>query len=236
MEQSEAAEFGFVELTEFSSLDVGVREASRPAGSEPDELVDGVISEELAALRDAFSRGAEFAVTRMDSPRDRVVHRLECPAMERHLDRHAQWSDHHRKRLVADRSYRLALPALVTRESARRLTGVRSCKVCWPNVQGNDPRPLRRLTARGLRPHHVGQVLSTEDGSSLGTIVRTGLQSRADHDGRERRSVEVVTSAQTLEYSPAEHVFIWDLPTDDVVIERKMQLFERLGSGLTQAH
>jgi hypothetical protein len=235
MERSEAAEFGFVELTEFRS-DVHDHERTRLAHSESDALVDGVISEELAALRDAFSQGAEFAVTRMDSPRDRVMHRLECPAMEKHLDRHAQWSDHHRTRLVADRSYRLALPTLVTRESARRLTGVRSCKVCWPNVQGNDPRPLRRLTARGLRPHHVGHVLSTDDGGSLGTIVRAAIQARADQDGRKRESVEVVTSSQTFEYSPAEHVFIWDLPTDDVVIERKMQLFERLGSGLTQAH
>ena len=236
MERSEAAEFGFVELTELAPLDVRVSETSTPAGSEPDALVDSVISDELAALREAFGLGAEFAVTRMDSPRDRVMHRLECPAMEKYLDRHTQWSDHHRKRLVADRSYRLGLPTLVTRESARRLTGVRSCKVCWPNVQGNDPRPLRSLTARGLRPHHVGHVLSTQDGSSLGTIVRAAIQAGTGHEGRKRESVEVVTSSQTLEYSPAEHVFIWDLPTDEVVIERKMQLFERLGSGLTQAH
>jgi hypothetical protein len=234
MERSEAAE---VEFTDLWSGPIGILDRVLPARTEAEVLVDRVIAEELATLREAFGLGAEYAVTRMESPRDRVMHRLECPSLEKYLDRGSQWSEHHRERLAADRSYRLPLPTLVTRESALGLTAVRSCKVCWPNVHGRDPRPLRRLKARGLRPHHVGHVLSTEDGDSLGTIVSSAIQiQQADLFDVKRDAVEVVTSSRTLRYSPSEHVFIWDLPTDEVAIERKMQLFERLGSGLSQAH
>jgi hypothetical protein len=233
MERTEAAE---AEFTELWSGPIGTLEPVLPARTEAEVLVDRVIAEELATLREAFSLGAEFAVTRMESPRDRVMHRLECLALEKYLDRDSQWSGHHRERLVADRSYRLPLPTLVTRESALRVTAVRSCKTCWPNLHGRDPRPLRRLSARGLRPHHVGHMLSTEDGDSLGTIVSATSRVQADLFGEKQDSVEVVTSSRTLRYAPSEHVFIWDLPTDEVAIERKMQLFERLGSGLTQIH
>jgi hypothetical protein len=234
MERSEAAE---AEFTDLWSGPIGTLEPVLPARTMAEVLVDRVIAEELATLREAFGLGAEFAVTRMESVRHRVMHRLECPALEKYLDRGSQWSEQHRERLVTDRSYRLPLPTLVTRESARGLAAVRSCKVCWPNVHGRDPRPLRRLQARGLRPHHVGHVLSTEDGDSLGTIVSSAIQiQQADLFDVKQDSVEVVTSSRTLRYSPSEHLFIWDLPTDEVAIERKMQLFERLGSGLSQAH
>jgi hypothetical protein len=207
------------------------------ADAEVDAIVAQVIADELELMRTAFGSGAEYAVTHIESPRERMLHRLECPALEPHLDRHAQWTAEHRRRLAADGRHRLSVPALVTRDSARRLSGVRSCKVCWPNVHGRDPRPLRRLKARGLRPHHVGHVLSTEDGDSLGTIVSSAIQiQQADLFDVKQDAVEVVTSSRTLRYSPSEHVFIWDLPTDEVAIERKMQLFERLGSGLTQAY
>ena len=232
MERSEPEE---AEVTEWWSDRIGTLEPVLPARTGADSIVDRVIAEELATLREAFGLGAEFAVTRMESPRERVLHRLECSALEKALDRRAQWSEQHRKRLVADRSYRLSLPELVTREFALSMTSVRSCKVCWPNLHGSDPRPLRKLNARGLRAHHLGHVLSREDGSSLGTIVSATIRSGAgEPEGRKHETVEVVTSWQTLEYSPAEHVFIWDLPTDEVAIERKMQLFERLGSGLKQ--
>lgn len=213
---------------------IGTLEPVLPARTEAEKLVDRVIAEELATLREAFGLGAEFAVTRMESPRARVLHRLECPALEKVLDRPAQWTDEHRNRLAADRSYRLSLPTLVTRDVALGLTAGRSCKICWPNLHGNEPRPLRRLKAQGLRAHHVGHMLSTQDGTSLGTIVSATSVSESDPEGRRRDSVEVITSWRTLEYSPAEHVFIWDLPTDEVAIERKLHLFDRLGSSLTQ--
>lgn len=219
--------------------------ASRPGGETPppvrhardevDELVTRVIQEELTTLREAFGRGAEFAVTRMESPRDRVLHRLECSALEPSLDRRAQWSGQHRARLAANPHYRISVPTLVNRDAALALTVVRSCKVCWPNVHGSDPRPLRRLQARGLRAHHVDHVLSTERGASLGTIVRMTTRSSVGLDGRKHDVVGVVTSWHTLEYAPSEHVHIWDLPTDAEAIERKMKLFASLGSGLSPA-
>ncbi len=207
-----------------------------PAGDEATAQVDRIIAAELDAMRAAFGEGAEYAVTHLESPREGVLHRLECPALEPHLDRHAQWTAEHRRRFAADPRHRLRVPALVTRDSARGLSGVRSCKVCWPNVHGSDPRPLRRLKARGIRSHHVGHMLSTEDGSSLGTIVRSALQSGADLFGVKHESVEVVTTSRTLSYSASAHVFIWDLPTDEEAIRRKMQLFQRLGSDMTPAY
>jgi hypothetical protein len=78
-------------------------------------------------------------------------------------------------------------------------------------------------------------MLATEDGSSLGTIVRSALQTGADLFGVRQDSVEVVTTARTLWYSASEHVFIWDLPTDEVTIRRKTELLHRLGSNVTPA-
>ena len=78
-------------------------------------------------------------------------------------------------------------------------------------------------------------MLATEDGSSLGTIVRSAQQTGADLFGVKQDSVEVVTTARTLWYSASEHVFIWDLPTDEETIRRKTQLLHRLGSNLTPA-
>ena len=226
MDRFEAAEFGF---QEFMSFDAHAPGRAQALPGEVDPLLDEVIAEELTALRDAFGEGAEYAVTHARSSQPRVLHRLECSVLEPHLDRRSQWSAHHRNRLVDDHSYRLELPTLLTRESARRLSGVRSCKVCWPNVHGTEPHPVRRLKARGLRAHHVGHVLSTASGGSLGTIVSVARQRPADRTGGEQTAVEVTTSSQTYFYSPSESVFIWDLPTDEAALQRKMQLFERLG-------
>ena len=206
------------------------------AHPEAEAHVDRIIAAELDAMRAAFGEGAEYAVTHLESPGERMLHRLECPAIEPHLDRHAQWTAEHRRRFAADPRHRLGVPALMTRDSARGLSGVRSCKVCWPNVHGSDPRPLRRLKARGIRSHHVGHMLSTEDGSSLGSIVRSALQSGADIFGVKQESVEVVTTSRTLFYSASDHVFIWDLPTDEETLRRKIQLFQKLGSNVTPAY
>lgn len=201
-----------------------------------DALVERIVAQEHDALRRAFGEGAEFAVTHVESPRERMLHRLECPSLEPHLDLRARWTAGHRRRLHDNRRYRLSLPALVTRESARTLSGVRSCKVCWPNVDGTEPRPLRRLQARGLRAHHLGHVLSTDVGDSLGTILRTAHHSGPDLFGEQHEAVEIVTSARTLHYSPSDHVFIWDLPTDAEAIRRKTQLFERFGTGFAPSY
>jgi hypothetical protein len=198
-------------------------------------MVEQIVASELAALRRAFGEGAEFAVTRAGR-RDETLHRLECPALEPHLDRRARWTEEHRRRLVADREYRIPLPALITRERARAASNVRGCKVCWPNITGREPRPLKRLTARGLRAQHVGRVLATDSGDSLGTIVRITAHSGADLFGVEHDEIEIVTSARTVRVAPAEAVHLWDLPTDSEAIERRMRLFARLGSSLSPAN
>lgn len=221
-------------MTPSGSAESGVALGDPHPSHETDTLVEQIVAHELEALRQAFGEGAEFAVTRVGR-RDETLHRLECPALEPHLDRRARWTDEHRRRLTVDRAYRIPLPALVTRERARAISGARGCKVCWPNITGREPRPLKRLTARGLRAQHVGRVLATESGDSLGTIVRITAHSGADLFGVEHDEIEIATSARTVRYAPAEAVYLWDLPNDSEAIERKMRLFMKLGSGLSPA-
>lgn len=196
---------------------------------ELDALVDRIMTVEFETLRASFMGGAEFAVTRVASRREGVLHRIECAVLDPLLDRRAQWTAARRDRLAADPAFRPALPALITREAARRLTQVRSCKLCWPNVHGRDPVPLRRLRAAGLREPHLGRVLSTEHGESLGAIARVSARSGPDLFGRHGDAVEVVTSSRVYSYAPSETVFLWNLPSDGEAIERKIRVARRLG-------
>ncbi|MBM7505186.1 hypothetical protein ACFPER_14035 [Agromyces aurantiacus] len=221
-------------MTPSGSAEPGIAPGAAPAAEDLDALLKRIVADELETLRLAFDAGAEFAVTRAGR-RDETLHRLECPALEPHLDRRARWTEEHRERLAADHSYRIPLPTLITREHARTIAEVRGCRTCWPNITGSAPRPLKRLTARGLRAHHVGRVLSTESGESLGSIVRTSAHTGADLFGVEHDEIEVVTSARTIRYAPSEHVYLWDLPSDAEAIERKMRLFTRLGTGISPA-
>lgn len=197
-----------------------------------DALVERIVSHELEVLRQAFTDGAEFAITRAGR-RDETLHRLECPSLEPALDRRARWTEEHRRRLRENREYRIPLPALLTRDRARATTVARSCRVCWPNITGTEPRPLKRLTAGGLRPRHAGRVLATETGESLGTIIRAAAHTGADLFGVEHDEIEVVTSARVIRYAPSDIVFLWDLPSDAEAMERRMRLFTRLGAPLS---
>lgn len=199
---------------------------------ELDSLVDEIITAELESLRRAFGEGAEFALTRAGR-RDETLHLLECPALEPMLDRRSRWTEEHRRRLASDREYRIPLPALVSRAHARSIAVTRPCTVCRPNLTGTDPRPLKRLTARGLRARHAGRVLATATGESLGTILRWTAHAGADLFGVEHDEIEVLTSAGTIRYAPTDDVYLWDLPTDAEAIERKMRLFAQLGSPLS---
>lgn len=196
---------------------------------ELDSLIDGIVAAELDALRQAFREGAEFALTRAGR-RDETLHLLECPSLEPMLDRRARWTEEHRRKLAEDRRYRIPLPALLTRANAISITGSRPCRVCRPNLSGSAPRPLKRLSARGLRARHVGRVLSTGAGESLGTIIRVTALAGPDLFGVEHDEIEVVTSAGAVRCAPTDDVYLWDLPTDAEAIERKMRLFAQLGT------
>jgi hypothetical protein len=152
---------------------------------ELDALIDRVVAEESATLHESFLDGAEFAVTRMDSPRHRRLHRLECAVMDQYLDRAALWTD------------------------ARR--------------------------ARGLRATHAGRILSTAAGESLGSIARVSARTGPDLFGRPVDAIEVTTSSRVFAYTPMEDVYLWNLPPDAEVIERKFRLFQLLGADLAPA-
>ncbi|GAA1056796.1 hypothetical protein GCM10017608_11880 [Agromyces luteolus] len=193
-----------------------------------DELVARIVADEVAELRRGFASGAEFAVTRSSPSSEQMLHRLECASIESHLDRPSKWTAPHRRRLASNPAYRMPLPTLITRRAARDLAGVRSCRVCWPNPTGGEPRPLRRLSARSLGPQHVGHVLARPDGESIGTIVRWSARTGADLFGVEHDEIEIVTSTGVETVGPDDHVTIWDLPTDEQAIRRKAQLVQRL--------
>jgi hypothetical protein len=199
---------------------------------ELDALIEGIVTAELEALRQAFTEGAEFALTRAGR-RDETLHLLECPSLEPMLDRRARWTDEHRRKLAEDREYRIPLPALLTRARANAITGSRACRVCRPNPTGSASRPLKRLTARGLRDRHVGRILATATGQSLGTIIRSTTLAGADLFGVEHDEMEVVTSTGTFRYAPTDEVHLWDLPSDAEAIERKMRLFAHLGTPMS---
>ncbi|MCK8608896.1 hypothetical protein [Agromyces sp. C10] len=203
-------------------------EAAPPGTMVPTSVMDAVIAEELTTLRRAFAEGAEYALTRAGR-RDATIHRLDCPALQPHLDRRARWTQLHRDRLAADRSYRMPLPELLTRERARHASAARGCRVCWPNISGRDARPLKRLTARGLRARHAGRVLASESGESLGTILRIAVLRGTDLFGVQHDEVEVVTSGRTLRLAPTDPVHLWDLPSDAEAMERRTRLIARLG-------
>ncbi|WP_438854948.1 hypothetical protein [Agromyces sp. M3QZ16-3] len=192
-----------------------------------DALVARIVAEEDAELRRGFASGAEFAVTRGASSREQMLHRLECSTIESHLDRTSKWTEPHRRRLASNPAYRIPMPTLITRQAARDLSGVRSCRACWPNPTGGEPRPLRRLSAKSLGPQHVGHVLARPDGEPLGTIVRWGARTGADLFGVVHDEIEIVTSMGVETVGPDDHVVIWDLPTDEQAIRRKAQLVQR---------
>ncbi|WP_234659335.1 hypothetical protein [Agromyces marinus] len=202
--------------------------AGRARGTE--DPVARIVAQEVASLREGFGRGAEFAVTR-STARERMLHRLECASIASHLDPSSRWTTPHRRRLDADPSYRIPMPVLVTRQAARELTGVRSCRVCWPNVSGEEPRPLRHVSAQRLGPQHVGRVLARPDGEPLGTIVRWRARIGADLFGVEHDEIEITTSAGVVTVARDGRVTIWDLPTDEEAIRRKTELVHRFASG-----
>ena len=61
--------------------------------------------------------------------------------------------------------------------------------------------------------------------------ARTG----PDLFGRPADAIEVTTSSRVFAYAPMEDVFLWNLPPDAEVIERKFRLFQLLGADLAPA-
>ena len=76
-------------MTPSGSAESGIALGDPHPSHETDTLVEQIVAHELDALRQAFGEGAEFAVTRVGR-RDETLHRLECPALEPHLDRRAR--------------------------------------------------------------------------------------------------------------------------------------------------
>ena len=114
-----------------------------------------------------------------------------------------------RERLRQDREFRPAIPSLYTRDEAKRIEGLRSCRTCWPNVEGAEASPLRELSAGGLKSHHIGQVLAEKGGSSLGAIEEVLVKrtvSTADQLAVD--SVTVRTEPGVHEYQPEQRVYV----------------------------
>ena len=85
--------------------------------------------------------------------------------------------------------------------------------MCWPNIHGREPAPLRKLRARGLRATHAGRILSTAAGESLGSIARVSARTGPDLFGRPVDAIEVTTASRVFAYAPMEDVFLDRRPT-----------------------
>jgi len=136
-------------------VDSPVYVPSTPYNGSMDTLVEKIVGEENAVICAAIERGADIAITHMATPRNRVAHQLLCPSLEIQLNRRVTWSPQFRERLVADRSFRPAMPHFATREEAQHVVGLRSCKICWPNIEQSEAPPTRGAFGRRLEktPH-----------------------------------------------------------------------------------
>jgi len=189
--------------------DSPVHVPSTPYDGRMDALVDRIVDEENAIIRAAIERGADIAITHMATPRNRVAHQLLCPSLETQLDRRVSWSSNFRERLVADRNFRPAMPHFATREEARHIAGLRSCKICWPNIEESDAPPIRELSAEGLKKHHIGKTLSSPSGVPVGVIQEITIKRGSAPDDRFLvDGVTVRVGDHSIEMLPRDRVYV----------------------------
>lgn len=211
-----------------------VRIPSKPYDGSMDKIVANIIAEEHAILRGSLERGADIAITHMETPRGRVAHLIACPSLGALFDRPTAWAPHFRERLMENRTFRVALPHLVTREEARQVSGVRSCKTCWPNIEGSDAPPLRELSAEGLRSHHVGKTLATATGIPLGVIQKVVIARSSDPDSRFAvDSVTITTDRAEFNLQPRERVFVLTSLAASAIVDQESKI--RISVGILSA-
>jgi hypothetical protein len=195
-----------------------------------DALVSDLIEEDNAALRSGLERGADIAVTHMNSLANRIAHRLSCPSLETQFDRQATWSPLFRERLKEDRDFRPAIPSLFTRDEARRIARLRSCKICWPNIEESEDPPASELFAEGLKNHHIDRKLADTHGTHLGLILEVLISRSSSPTGRfviER--VAVRTDTGSYDFEPRQRVralMAFNTPADK---QREATLRQRVG-------
>jgi hypothetical protein len=195
-----------------------------------DALVDEIVEQENAVLRSGLERGADIAVTHMEKPGDRIAHRLSCPTLDTQLDRHTTWSPMFRERLIADRDFRPAMPSLFTRKDARTIEGIRSCKTCWPNVEGSEAPPSRQLFAEGLRTHHIDRMLADDQGIHLGEMEEVIIRrSSTPGDRFGIESVSVKTNRGTFEFEPRARVQVITARDVNADAHREAVIRQRVG-------
>jgi len=195
-----------------------------------DELVAEIILEENDIVRAGLARGADVAVTHMESPGSRVAHRISCLSLEGQFDRSRVWTTYFRERLQEDRNFRPALPSLFTPDEARAITGLRSCKICWPNIGGTDLPPTRKLYAAGLKGHHIGRVIADENGLEIGTVKEVVItRSSAPGDRFGTEAVTVVTDTKTLQLDPRTRMQIRSTVETPEAAAREAAIRSRVG-------
>jgi hypothetical protein len=197
-----------------------------------DMLVKKIVKDDNAALRSGLERGADIVVTHMESPSDRIAHRLSCPSLETQFDRQATWSPLFRERLKEDRDFRPAIPSLFTRDEARRIAKLRSCKTCWPNIDGSEVPPATELFAEGLKNRHINRTLADTDGVHLGAIREVLISRSSSPAGQvvvERVAVRTDTAA--YDFEPRQRVRVLMALNTSADRQREAALRQRAGLG-----
>jgi hypothetical protein len=203
---------------------------SSPYDGSMDAIVGAIVAEENAVLRAGLERGADIAVTHIETPSNRIAHRLACQTLDTQLDRWATWTTGFRARLKDDRTFRPALPSLFTRKEASTIVGLRSCKTCWPTIEGIEVQPSRGLFAEGLKTQHIGKMLADEKGRTLGRLEEVlirGSSKPGDRFGVE--SVSVRTDRGALELEPRDRVKVIAARDAEADARREAAIRRRVG-------
>lgn len=206
-----------------------------------DALVEQIIDKENAVVRDGLLRGAEIAVTHMGSPSQRMAHRISCLSLRDQFDRTVAWPTRFREKLQDDRSFRPGLATLITRQEARELIKLGSCKMCWPNIGGEDMPPTNALLAQGLKNHHIGRVLADQHGLDIGTIQEVIFTRRAKPTGGSTPAslssadvVTVVTDKTTVQLDPRKTMQVRTVMESAAARAREAAVRERVGLPATK--
>ncbi|KGJ72063.1 hypothetical protein GY21_17835 [Cryobacterium roopkundense] len=195
-----------------------------------DELVAQIIDEENAVVRAGLLRGADIAVTHMQTPGNRVAHRISCSSLRDWFDRTLAWPSYSRQRLQKDRNFRPALPTLMTRGEARALIKLRSCKTCAPNIGGDEVPRTSTLFAQGLKSHHIGRILADEHGVDIGTIQTVIFTRSSDTEGRfDADVVTVETENGTVHLEPRTRMQVRTVLETPTAIAREAAVRTRVG-------
>jgi hypothetical protein len=119
----------------------------------------------------------------------------------------------------------------MTIETAARVTRLRACKVCAPELIGQAGIPVRSLSVTGLGDHHIGAVLATPGGVAIGAILEIVVRRTINPVGdRGLGEVIVTTENGPISYGANEEVHLWARPNAVGLARRETKVRMAVGA------